>query len=100
MAKKIKKGLNLEVSEASNEEKTERAKARRQALHKAKISTLDVKDAREAFRKYWLVNKKAYGREKDIEEILWIHLKSVSCIQPDQFEDGITEFGLKKLGEK
>jgi hypothetical protein len=53
-------------------------------------------DAREAFSAFWAVAKKDYKKTKDLEEILWAHLKASGFDKPELFEKGLEHFGLKK----
>lgn len=52
--------------------------------------------AKEAFSAYWASARKNYKRPKDLEDVLWAHLKSIGHDKPDLFEKGIEHFGLKK----
>jgi hypothetical protein len=49
-----------------------------------------------AFQEWWAVNRKAYNRAKDLEEVIWAHLKAIGSNSPEKFEDGVAHFGLKK----
>lgn len=51
---------------------------------------------REAFSSYWASAKKSYKKAKDLEEVLWAHLKSAGFAKPELFEKGLEHFGLKK----
>jgi hypothetical protein len=75
----------------------EEAKAYRASLHKAQPVELDDAAKREQFRLFWAQNKHKYGRGKDLEQILWVHIKSAKLDKPEQFEAGIAHFGLKKI---
>lgn len=72
----------------------------KEALIKSKTSkkTEDEADYRQSFSEFWAQNKKAYGKGKDveIENILWLHLKATKNDTPDKFEKGVIHFGLKK----
>jgi hypothetical protein len=52
---------------------------------------------REAFKLFWAQEKSKYGKSKDLEEILWCHLKAIKMDHPEKFEDGIAHFGFKKI---
>jgi hypothetical protein len=83
---------------AEKEEMTvEEARAYRASLHKPVERALDEHEKREAFRVFWAHNRKNYGNKKSLEEILWIHLKAAKMDDPSKFEDGIKNFGLKKV---
>jgi hypothetical protein len=53
-------------------------------------------DAREAFSAFWAIAKKDYKKSKDLEEVLWAHLKASGFDKPELFEQGLEHFGLKK----
>lgn len=91
--KQEKKKEKQEKSEMTLKE----AKAYRQSLHKEKVTQLDDHEKREQFRLYWAENKYKFGKAKDLEEILWVHLKSVKLDDPENFEKGLAHFGLKKI---
>lgn len=85
-------------SKDQNKEMTlEEAKAYRASLHKPVIKQLSDQDKKEAFRVFWAQQKKKYGKSKELEQILWLHLKAIKMDQPEQFEAGIANFGLKKV---
>ena len=81
---------------AKEEMTSEEAKAFRASLYKTPVRVLTEKERREMFRVFWTQAKKQYGSEKELESILWLHLKSIKMDQPDQFEAGLAHFGLKK----
>ncbi len=54
-------------------------------------------EKREEFRKFWAQTKRQYGKAKDLEGILWLHLKSSGNDVPEKFEAGLAHFGLKKV---
>ncbi len=92
MAKK-EKVEQMEKREMTQEE----AKAFRASLYKPEVRTLTDKEKREQFRVFWAKAKKQYGKSKELEEILWVHLKSTKQDEPEKFEAGIAHFGLKKV---
>lgn len=59
----------------------------------------DPQEVREAFRTFWAMNKKKYNKTKDLEHILWVHMKAAGFDRSDLFEEGIEHFGLKVAGE-
>lgn len=91
--KEVKKGSG----EMKNEMTLQEAKEYRASLHRPEKRTLNDQEKRDAFRIYWAQAKRQYGKSKDIEEILWVHLKSAKMDEPEQFEAGISHFGLKKI---
>lgn len=81
-----------------NKEMTaEEAKAFRASLAKPEARQLTEKEKREQFRVFWAKSKRKYGKDKDLEEIIWLHLKSSKMDEPEKFEDGLKHFGLKKI---
>lgn len=52
--------------------------------------------ARDAFSEFWARVRKQYNRPKELEHVVWAHLKSSGHDQPHLFEAGLTHFGLKK----
>jgi hypothetical protein len=93
MAKKER----YENAEKSAEMSIEEARALRASLYKPATPELTEEDKREKFRIFWAQQKYKYGKSKDLEEILWLHLKTVKMAEPEKFEDGLAHFGLKKI---
>ncbi len=93
MAKENKKVEQVEKKEMTLEE----AKAYRASLYKPVAVELTEEQKREQFRMFWAQNKRQYGKSKDIEEIIWLHLKAIKMDKPEKFQDGINHFGLKKI---
>lgn len=76
----------------------EEARAYRASLHVPKEKDLTDKEKRESFRMFWAQSRKKYGnKSKELEQILWLHLKATGNDVPEKFEDGISHFGLKKV---
>lgn len=97
MAKEFKiRKEDLEDSSAP-EMTLEEARAYRASLYKPESVELSDDQKREEFRKFWAQEKYKYGKSKDLEPILWAHLKASKQDEPAKFEDGIAHFGLKKL---
>lgn len=92
MAKDTKK-----APEAEFEMSLEEAKALRASLYKPEAKELSEEEKREEFRLYWAREKYKYGKSKQLEEILWLHLKASKMDKPEQFESGLKHFGLKKI---
>jgi hypothetical protein len=80
------------VREALEKEQTEFRSAR-QSNFEAPVSS---QDTREAFAAFWAIAKKDYRKSKDLEDILWAHLKASGFDKPELFEKGLEHFGLKK----
>lgn len=91
--KKAEKAEKSEKSEMSLQE----AKAYRMSLNKPANKKLEEHEKREQFRIFWAENKYKYGKAKDLEPILWAHLKSAKLDDPENFDKGIAHFGLKKV---
>ncbi len=83
----------MEQKEMSPEE----AKAFRASLYKPTERVLSEQERKEQFRVFWAKNRTKYGKDKDLESVLWIHLKSAKLDDPKQFEEGLKHFGLKKI---
>lgn len=83
--------------EAKQEMSLEEARAFRASLHKPVQKVLNEAQRAEAFRIFWASNKAKYGRAKSLEKALWLHLKSIKMTSPEQFSDGLANFGLKKV---
>lgn len=73
------------------------AKAWRASLAPLGAKVVSEQEKREAFRVFWAQEKSKYGKKKDLEEILWLHLQATKQDQPEQFEQGLAHFGLKKI---
>lgn len=80
-------------------DKLERAKQHRKAMAQAKAKpkkeTAEV-SYKQAFSEFWAQKKKEYKRSKDLENVLWAHLKAIGMDKPELFEKGLAHFGLKK----
>ena len=75
----------------------EEAKAYRASLAKPEVKVWTESEKREEFRLFWAQAKRQYGKAKDIEGILWSHLKSCGMDKPEDFKKGIAHFGLKEI---
>lgn len=91
------KNWKQEKKEKDVEMSLEEAKAYRASKHVEKPKKLDDVEKREQFRLFWATNKHKYGKAKDIEGILWVHLKAAKLDEPKDFEAGLAHFGLKKI---
>lgn len=95
MAKKV---TSKQPVPAQNFEMTlEQSKAYRASLHVPTSKPMSEAQRREAFRVWWTSQKKKYGKSGKLELALWFHLKATGMDQPDKFEAGIQNFGLKKV---
>ncbi len=75
----------------------EEAKAWRASLYVPQEAVLTEQQKREQFRIFWTQAKRKYGKTKELEEIVWLHLKSSKMDEPSKFEAGVAHFGLKKI---
>ena len=75
----------------------EQSKAYRASLHKPAVKAMTEVQKREAFRVFWASNKAKYGKNKSLERAIWLHLKSIKMDSPEQFAQGLQNFGLKKV---
>jgi hypothetical protein len=83
--------------EVREEMTLEEAKAFRRSLYKPQKRELSEPEKRSCFKLFWAQNRKKYGRKKDLEAVLWVHLQSIGKDQPEMFEDGLAHFGLKRI---
>lgn len=84
-------------AQVNKEMSLEEARKWRASLAKPELSSLTEDQKRESWRLYWAQNKASYGRGKELEEIIWLHLKAIKMDSPSQFEQGAKHFGLKKI---
>jgi hypothetical protein len=52
-------------------------------------------DNREEFRKYFLKLNKKLNLNKSLEEVIWIHLKTIEHDKKELFDKGVEHFGYK-----
>lgn len=83
--------------EDKEEMSLEEAKAFRASLAKPEVEVLPEHKRKEEFKKFWASNRSKYNKPKELEEVLWIHLKSAKFDEPAKFEKGLENFGLKKI---
>ena len=97
-----KKEMKKEVREESGEMKKkemslEESKAYRASLYVPQKAVLSEAERLNSFKLFWAQSRKKYGKPKELESILWVHLKATGNDQPEKFEDGIAHFGLKRI---
>lgn len=86
------------LSEQASEMTADEARAYRKARYQAPApAPLSEQQKREAFRIFWAQAKSQYGQPKNLEQVLWLHLKSTKQDEPSKFEAGVAHFGLKKI---
>lgn len=74
------------------------SKAYRASLYKPVEKELSEEEKRDSFKMFWASSKKKYGNPKNLEQVLWLHLKATGNDEPKKFESGIAHFGLKRIG--
>lgn len=52
-------------------------------------------DSREDFRKYFLKLNKKLNLNESLEEVIWIHLKTIKHDKKELFDKGVEHFGYK-----
>ena len=79
----------------TDKQRAEKARKRRLALaiDKTAEKKEDTSKAREDFRKHFAKIKKKLKLGKDLEEIIWTHLKAIKCDKQELFDKGIKHFG-------
>jgi hypothetical protein len=55
----------------------------------------DKDNNREEFRKYFLKLNKKLNLNKSLEEVIWIHLKTIKHDKKELFDKGVEHFGYK-----
>jgi hypothetical protein len=55
----------------------------------------DKNNNREEFRKYFLKLNKKLNLNKSLEEVIWIHLKTIDHDKKELFDKGVEHFGYK-----
>lgn len=94
MSKKSKKKEDKKV--LSLEEKIIIAREKRRLIHESSLAKkIQSEDSREEFRKFFIKIKSKLNLDKDMEEVLWLHLKSSGFDKKELFEKGIKHFGYK-----
>ena len=87
----------LKKQELAPEMTLEEAQALRASRHVALEKPLTEKQKREAFKIYWAQNKRKYGMTNKLENVLWLHLVATKNDEPALFENGLKNFGIKKI---
>ena len=55
----------------------------------------DKNNNREEFRKYFLKLNKKLNLNKSLEEVIWIHLRTIEHDKKELFDKGVEHFGYK-----
>ena len=92
-----KREWKQDKKEKKSEMTLDEARAYRASLYREEAKKLDDHEKREQFRLFWAENKSQYGKAKDLEPILWAHLKAAKLDEPKDFDAGLAHFGLKKI---
>ena len=79
----------------TDEDRIKKARKKRLALASERVPVEEKCDSREDFRKYFLTISKKLKLNKSLEEVIWIHLKTIKCNKKELFEKGIKHFGYK-----
>lgn len=88
------------MAKSKKEEETEedviaKARKKRIALAKDKAPAKEKSDDREDFRKYFLTISKRLKLDRTLEEVIWVHLKTIKHNKKEMFDKGIKHFGYK-----
>lgn len=59
------------------------------------VTSEDMVDSREEFRKYFTVLKRKLKLAPELENVLWLHLKAIGMDKKEKFNEGILHFGYK-----
>jgi hypothetical protein len=89
----------VQIVETVKEITVEEAKALRASKHAALPKKLSDLEKREEFRLFWAEAKSKYGRPKEMESVLWVHLKAINMDNKKDFEAGLENFGLKEISK-
>ncbi len=85
------------VREAFEKEAFDARKARIAQAEKIKAETrADDIDYYPEFKSWWAAKKREYKRPAELLDVLWIHLKATQKTSPQDWEEGLAHFGLKR----
>jgi hypothetical protein len=93
MTDEIKETKQVKSKAELDKERVDKARKKRIALAKNKAPAIEETDDREDFRKYFLKLNKKLELNKSLEEVIWIHLKTIKCDKKELFDKGIKHFG-------
>jgi hypothetical protein len=79
----------------NEEKKLEKAKKNKVAMPIKKTRAKKESEHREDFRQYFVKLSRKLSLDKYLEEILWLHLKTIKHDRKELFDDGIKHFGYK-----
>lgn len=84
------------TKKSSEEDKITKARKKRLALAEERgLKKTEKDNSREDFRKYFLKLSKKLKLNKSLEEVIWIHLKTIGCNKKELFDKGVKHFGYK-----
>lgn len=86
---------NKKRKKLSEDEKIAKARKRKVAIAKEPKVFVAETDQRESFRLYFIKLRKKLGLKRDLEEIIWTHLKAIGHDKEELFDAGIENFGYK-----
>jgi hypothetical protein len=89
--------LVLAKKDSKKEMSLEEAKAYRASLYRPQSRILSETEKQQQFKLFWAQNRKKYGQPKELEKVLWMHLKKTGNDQIEKFDAGIQHFGFKKV---
>jgi len=81
--------------EETEEEIIAKARKRRLALAIDKTPVEEKSDDRDDFRRYFLKLSKDLKLDKYLEEVIWVHLKTIKHNKKELFDKGVEHFGYK-----
>jgi hypothetical protein len=59
------------------------------------VTSEDMTDSREEFRKYFVGLKRKLNLAPELENVLWLHLKTMGMDKKEKFNEGVEHFGYK-----
>lgn len=77
------------------DDKVAKARKKRLAIAAEVQQKKDKSNSREDFRKYFLKLRKKLNLSKSLEEVIWIHLKTIKHDKKELFDKGVENFGYK-----
>ena len=84
--------------EQKQEMSFEEAVAFKASLYKPEKKSLSLREKREQFRIFWAKSRKKYPTKAEkIEQVIWLHLVATKNDDPENFEQGLKNFGLKGI---
>jgi hypothetical protein len=69
--------------------------SKQEAKESVLVTSEDMTDSREEFRKYFVGLKRKLNLAPELENVLWLHLKAMGMDKKDKFNEGVMHFGYK-----